>query len=121
MFNLSSVPLGNGYLGTEGDSVGVVTRCKWPDPLDEVSVSDLRAAQLAVSAGRWRENVQSGDWVGRAIASALNLDLDEPAQKEKVKRLLKIWISTGMFQVVTGLDDQRHKRSFVEVGEWATD
>ncbi|MFF9552738.1 AAA family ATPase [Methylobacterium fujisawaense] len=120
-FKLASVSLGNGFLGMDGDSVGVVTRWKWPDPLDEVSVSDLRAAQQAVSAGRWRENVQSGTWVGKAIASALKLSLDNPAHKEKVKRLLKIWISTGMFQVVTGFDDQRHERAFVEVGEWAAD
>lgn len=113
--------LGNGFLGMEGDSVGVVTRWKWPDPLDEVSVSDLRAAQQAVSAGRWRENIQSGTWVGKAIAPAMGLSLENPAHKEKVKRLLKIWISTGMFRVVTGFDDQRHERAFVEVGEWATD
>jgi len=120
-FKLTSVSLGNGFLGMEGDSVGVVTRWKWPDPLDEVSVSDLRAAQQAVSVGRWRENIQSGTWVGKAIASAMGLSLENPAHKEKVKRLLKIWISTGMFRVVTGFDDQRHERAFVEVGEWAAD
>lgn len=120
-FKLASVSLGNGFLGLEGDSVGVVTRWKWPDPLDDVSVSDLRAAQQAVSAGRWRENAQARDWVGKAVASALHLDLDEPAQKEKVKRLLQIWTASGMFVVTMGLDANRIERSFVEVGEWATD
>ncbi|MGX9979616.1 VHS/ENTH/ANTH domain-containing protein [Methylobacterium fujisawaense] len=98
-----------------------MTRWKWPDPLDEVSVSDLRAAQQAVSVGRWRENVQARDWVGKAIASALQLSLENPAHKEKVKRLLQIWTDSGMFVVTPGLDANRIERSFVEVGEWATD
>ncbi len=120
-FKLASVSLGNGFLGLEGDSVGVVTRWKWPDPLNEVSVSDLRAAQQAVSGGRWRENVQARDWVGKAIASALQLNLENPAHKEKVKRLLQVWTDSGMFVVTAGLDANRIERSFVEVGEWAKD
>ncbi|WP_286159040.1 AAA family ATPase [Methylobacterium sp. Leaf456] len=117
---LASVTLGNGFLGTDGDSVGVVTRWKWPDPLDDVSVSDLRAAQQAVSNGRWRENIQARDWVGKAIASALQLNLDDSAHKEKVKRLLQVWTASGMFVVTTGLDANRIERAFVEVGEWAS-
>jgi hypothetical protein len=39
----------------------VVTRWTWPDAFDGVSVSDLRAAQARVAAGRWRRYA-SNSW-----------------------------------------------------------
>jgi hypothetical protein len=66
-------------------------------------------------------SVQASDWVGKPIAAALGLDLAKPDHKQKVKSLLKVWLASGMFVVVTGKDEQRHDRSFVEVGEWAND
>ena len=115
-FQLKPVRLHN------GDDVAVVVPWSWPNPLDTVSVADLRAAQHAVaSRGPWRENCQAKDWVGKPIAEALKLDLENPVQKARIKSLLKIWTATGMFVVVNGVDSKRNPRSFVEVGEWATD
>lgn len=114
-FKLLSVDLGN------GDDVGVVDSWTWPDALDDVSVADLRAAQKAVAAGRWREDVRAKQWVGNALADALSLDLGSKHDKAKVIRLLKIWTSNGMFKVVEALDEQRRPRAFVEVDEWAND
>ena len=119
-FHLVSVPLGNGGDGLE-DSVGVATAWKWPDPLDQVSVQDLRAAQMAVAAGRWRANPQAKDWVGRAIAQALKLDTDNKQHRSKIMGLLKIWKSTGMLVEVEGRDEKRTVRTFVEVGTPAND
>ena len=121
-FKLASVDLGNGHMGA-GDSVGVVTpwEYKLPNPLDDVSVADLRAAQKAVSNGRWRESSRSPDWVGIAVADALGLDLAKKADKAKVKRLLQIWISAGMFVVVEGKNADYQTKSYVEVGEPASD
>jgi hypothetical protein len=64
-YRLVSVDLPN------GDSVGVATKWTWPDPFADVTVSDLRKAQAAVAAGRWRENAQAKDWAGYPIAKAL--------------------------------------------------
>jgi hypothetical protein len=115
-FQLKSVRLHN------GDDVAVVVPWSWPNPLETVSVADLRAAQHAVaSGGPWRENCQAKEWVGKPIAEALKLDLENPVQKARIKSLLKIWTATGMFVVVNGVDSKRNPRSFVEVGEWATD
>jgi hypothetical protein len=119
-FKLESVNLGNGQLGM-GDEVGVVVRWNWPNPLDDVTVADLRAVQLRVANGKWRENAQAKDWVGRAVAAVLNLDTDNRAHRSKISRLLKIWMSKGMFVVVSGKDARGNERPFVEVGEWATD
>lgn len=113
---LEGVALGNGPLGTGGDSVAVVTAWRWPNPFAGVTEADLLAVQKAVAAGRWRENVQAHDWVGRAIAGVLELDLGKQADKAKVKGLLCGWIAEGALVVVTGKDGGK-ARKFVEVGK----
>lgn len=122
-FAMVSVPLGNGPLGTDGDVVGVATCWHPPDPLAEFNVEHLRTAQRAVAeGGPWRASVQAKDWVGRPIAEALGLDLDNPADRTKVKALLKTWTATGMFVTVDGIDPiRRDRRQFVEVGTPAND
>ncbi len=117
-FRLASVPLGNGPGG--GDHVAVVEPWQWPDMLEGVTVEDLRKAQRAVGAGRWRENAQAKDWAGVPIAESLGIELDVVG-KTRVKAMLRTWIGTGMFVVVDGLDEKRNKRSFIEVGEAASD
>jgi hypothetical protein len=115
-YKLVSVELAN------GDDVGVVTSWEWPNPFDDITVESLRAAQQAVSeGGPWRENVQAGDWVGKPIARALRLDPANKAHARKIAALLKVWIENGMFVRVTGRDAKRMEKTFVEVGQWATD
>jgi AAA domain len=114
-FQFVSVELGN------GDSVGVPTPWDFPSAFDDVTPAHLRAAQKAVAAGGpWRENPQASDWVGKAIATALDLDPDKKANKKKIGSLLKVWIKNGMFVRVTGKDPKRRDdRKFIEVGTWA--
>ena len=94
----------------------MVTPWQWPDAFAGVTAADLIAAQQPVAAGRWRENVQARDWVGKPIAKALGLDLEKRADKAKVKQLLRVWIAQGAFIVVTGKDEKGNERSYVEVG-----
>jgi hypothetical protein len=115
-YHIEPFDLGNGGSGYPGDSVGIITRWEWPDPFAFVTVADLRRVQAAISVGRWRENSQSKDWAGHAVAEALNLDTANKAHRAKIAALLKTWISAGMFVVVEGLDGDRHLRSFIEVG-----
>jgi hypothetical protein len=114
-FRLASVDLGN------GDSVGVVTLWRWPDALDGVTVSDLRAVQTEIAGGRSRESPQAKDWAGHAVAKVLGLDGANKAHRAKIAGLLKTWIGSGALAVVEGLDDRREKRSFIEVGTPADD
>ena len=79
------------------------------------SAADLRAVQAAIAAGRWRQNSQSKDWAGYAVASALKLDANDKAVRSKISELLKTWIKNGMFVVVEGLDDKRARRPYVEM------
>ena len=81
---------------------------------DDVAASDLRAVQRAIASGRWRENSQAKKWAGHAVAAAMKLDVE--THKAKIVALLKTWIGNGALVVVEGEDEQRKKRSFVEVG-----
>ena len=115
-YRLVSVDLANGGSFGVGDSVGVVTRWQWPNPLDGVTGSDLRKVQAAIGEGRWRKNSQAKDWVGHAIATVLNLDATNKAHKAKIVGLLKTWTQNGMLVVVEGKDARHETRSFIEVG-----
>lgn len=118
-YQVSSVDLGNAEGLEPSDNVGAVRRWKWPDPFDGMTAADLLAVQHRVNGGRWRENIQASEWVGRAIADALSLDLESKADKQKVKSLLATWIANGALVRVTATDEHRKERAMVEVGKWA--
>lgn len=114
-FKLEGVDLGNGYMGLPGDSVGVVVEWDWPDATAGMTAADFDKVAAEVRGGKWRENIQAEDWVGHAIAEALDLDLDVPADKAKVKAALKMYLAAGTLVVVEGLDHLRKPKKFVEV------
>lgn len=118
-YHMIGVDLGNGDDFHEGDQVGVVTRWQWPDPFEGVRATDLMAVQKAVDGGQWRENIQATDWVGKAVAEALSLNLDDKADKQKVKGLLATWIKSGALVRMTVKDDKSRERPVIEVGRWA--
>src|SRR5262249_59549687 len=85
-----SVDLENAKGDCPSDHVGVVTPWEWPDPFADLTINDLIAAQKAVSAGGpWRADVRANDWVGKPIAKALGLDVDNAADKMKIIGALK--------------------------------
>ena len=74
--------------------------------------------QRAGADGQWREHPRSPDWVGYAVADVLEVDVEDPAKKAKVKQLLKTWISNDVFEIEEQKDDKRRVKKFVRVGEW---
>jgi hypothetical protein len=130
-FRLTSVPIGNGtaFRSVEdgfvevdqegGDVVGVVTPWDWPEPLDAVTMADLKAAQAGIAKGKWKKDVRAAAWVGIPIAAALKLDTSNKSDRGKITKLIQIWIKNGALKVVVGKDGSRHDREFVEVGELA--
>lgn len=81
---------------------------------DDAAADDLAAVQRAIAAGRWRESVQAKAWAGHAVATVMKLDVE--ADKAKITGLLKTWIGTGALVIAECEDEQRKKRSFIEVG-----
>jgi hypothetical protein len=118
---LESVDLGNGTADRPSDHVQVAVTWEWPNALDGLATRDLFAVQKHVSEGQWRKSSTSPEWVGKAVAEVLDLDLESAPVLNRVKSLLKTWIETGALKVAKRLDDHRKEREFVEVGQWATD
>jgi hypothetical protein len=98
-FRLVSEPLGNDGDGP-GDFVGVAVRWQWPDAFEGLSTDDLRKVQARLrQGGEWAENVQAKNWVGKAVAEVLGLDVDDIAQEARIKSLLKTWIKNKALRV----------------------
>jgi hypothetical protein len=116
-YQLVDVALPNGHLGGPGDQVGVVVPWKYPNPFDDLTTADLAKVQKAIAAADWKESSQAKTWAGVAVADVLGLDVSDPAAKTKVKALLRTWIEKGALKIVRKLDESRHERPFIEVGE----
>ena len=101
-----------------GDSVGVAESWQWPDAFSDVTRNDLEAVQRRVASSEWRENPRAKDWVGIAVAEALNLDASDSYNKAKIRQLLRTWIENGALRVTDKPDKHRKMRAFVSVGQW---
>ena len=107
--------------GSLGDSVGVVTAWKWPDPQEGVDDADFAKVAAVIRMGDWREDSQSTGWVGKAVARGLGLDLDDLGHKTKVRGLIKLWLLQGRLRIVSGYDDRRRMKDFIQVVETGPD
>jgi hypothetical protein len=115
-YQIVPVSLGNGSdIAPEGDSIGVIVKWKWPDPMDGITGADFTAAAMEIRSGRWRESNQAKDWVGKPIARALRLDLDSKQDRAKVNGLVRAWIRSGSLVVVEEPDEKRMPRKYVKV------
>jgi RecA-family ATPase len=107
-----------------GEHIGVATEFKLPDLFDGVTTKNLYNVQRTIGKAEeadnaYRANVQADNWVGKAVAEELDLDLSKPNQKAKAKAIIKQWISSGSLQVVK-LPNKRKggDTPCVIVGEW---
>jgi len=106
------VELGN------GDNVGVVTTWQWPNAFEGVTAADLNKVQDKIAAGQWAKNVQAADWAGIAVAEALDMDIDDKADKSRIKDMIETWIKNKALKVES-LHDARQgrKRPMIIVGK----
>lgn len=118
-FKLASVDLGNGPMGTAGDSIGVVTSWQWPDPLAGMTGAAFDKVAAVIRAGRYRENAQAAAWVGKAVAEALDMDASNKADRAKIIGMIAVWRAAGSLVAVKGQDEKREEKIFIEVREEA--
>tara|TARA_B110000046_G_scaffold73521_1_gene81378 strand:- start:587 stop:2488 length:1902 start_codon:yes stop_codon:yes gene_type:complete len=98
-----------------GDNVGVVEAWAWPDAFSDVDVRDLGRVKNIVSEGEYREDVRAANWVGHAVAEALELDINEKGTRGQIKSVMRTWLANKEFKVVERIDPKsRKKRTFVE-------
>jgi hypothetical protein len=116
-FKIESVDLGNGDQWGDGDSVGVVTKWELPGALAGVTAADFDKVATVIRGGKWRHSPQANDWVGKAVAEALDLDVDDKTHVAKIKRMLSAWYASKSLLVVEREDESRRSRKFVEVAD----
>lgn len=121
-FENLSVMIPNGPEGSPGDNVGVTVFWMPPDFAEEVSNRDIEAAQaLIAQGGPFRENSQAADWIGYPIAKALFLDVERKGHRNRIKKLVSLWLELGYLVSYEDLDQRRKPKKFIKVGAKATD
>jgi hypothetical protein len=115
-FKLESVDLGNATAKRPSDHIGVVTRWEPPKPFDDVTSDHMEQVRRKADAGEWRLDPQAKDWIGKAVASVLGIDLAEKAVKARVKTIVKTWIENGALRVEERMDSKRMPRDYVVPG-----
>ncbi|TCQ79972.1 AAA domain-containing protein [Ochrobactrum sp. BH3] len=115
---LESVALGNGQgLTKPQDHAPVVTSWAWPtsEEVAETLTEDERdAIRGVVNGGMYKPAPQAKDWVGRAVAYALQLDVDEETEKKRVGMITKALFAEGFLMKVEDRDPvQRRATTFV--------
>lgn len=116
-FKIQSVDLGNADQWGDGDSVGVVVKWELPGALAGVTAADFDKVAAVIRGGKWRHSPQANDWVGKAVAEALDLDLDDKTDLAKIKRMLGAWYAAKTLVAVDRDDESRRSRKFVEVAD----
>jgi hypothetical protein len=117
-----SVKLNNGlHFWEPGDSVGVVTEWRWPSPeaaIEDVGSDDFDKIKAVITKGNCRANVQAKDWVGKAVADTLGLDLTVKDDKVSVKLMIEGWIKAGLLHVVKRrCPEKREDKDFIDLVE----
>ena len=116
-FKIENAVLPNGPLSGPGDRVGAVVQWKWPAALEGVTDNDFERVAAAIGERSWRENSQVSDRVGKPIAEALGLDLENKADRAKVMGIIKAWLKAKKLVVVEAPDGKRMKRKFIKVAK----
>ncbi|WP_158526639.1 AAA family ATPase [Phaeobacter inhibens] len=128
---LASVGLGNGEgegldRMVSGDSVGVVEIFGGLDGVRDGEAGQLlgggdldrlvAAVGEAQRLGANRQSYRAGDmWVGRYIARALELDVEDKGDRARIKRAINKLIAGGYAKEVSRNDAHRTKRLYIEL------
>ena len=104
--------------------VGVCIPFKLPDAFDGITARDTRRVQDVIAGAEenqkpYRENSQASNWVGKAIAETLNLDVDNPTVKIRIKSIIRTWINTDVLRIEKIEDNKKGREiPIVVVGQW---
>jgi hypothetical protein len=105
------VELGNGSLDDLGDSVAALE--PWSPPTTHIrqpAAWELFEIQRLVDAKAYRENDQSPEWVGHAIAKVLQLDVQNATDKRRVKDVQRDLIISDFLLV----EERKHGSKLVK-------
>jgi hypothetical protein len=114
-YKIVSVPCAN------GEDTPTVAAWAYPNAFDIVTVEHMHKVRAMAAAGSYRKDSRSEDWIGRAVAEVLDLDLNDEADLKQMKNILKTWFANGVLDVKPRKDETRHERNYVVPGNWADD
>lgn len=105
----------------ESDHVGVVTSWVPPDAGYSLTAPEFRAVRAALQAvaqplNTARYDVRARGWVGRLLAEALELDVEDRAVKTQMRNRIDMWIEAGRLRIEK-LHDPKQARA-VDVVRW---
>lgn len=85
---------------------GALKPWEWPDAFDGVTRQDAARVRHLVSAmiDPPRFDSRSATWVGVLVADALDLDLSDKGDKQKVKTVIDKWLETDVLRLSEGHD-----------------
>jgi hypothetical protein len=109
-FQLISVDLGN------GDSVGVAEPWMPPEPADLFTTDDIIRVQEATTAGIFRYDWRSPDWIGHVVGNVLGWNSKDGPSRKRIEWILSEWIKDGHFKTEDRQDDKRKVRKFIVIG-----
>jgi hypothetical protein len=118
-YRLISIDVGNGSKDEPSDYVGVVVTWEMPDAFKGITADDLLRVQQAVDGKTYRASSQAADWVGKAVAQVLGLNVEDKKDHTRIKSLVKAWIGNGALVVTNSMDAKGKSRPIIEVGNWA--
>jgi hypothetical protein len=100
-----------------GESVGVIESWKPPEAFEGITRSDAEVAQRLAQGGAYRADAQAKEWFGHALGPLIGLDpRNKPADKAKIKTLIKTWTRNDILSVKGGQGDNRHEKLFIWPG-----
>jgi hypothetical protein len=107
-----------------GDHVACASPWEPPDPFQGLTTADLELAQRLARTGAYRDDSQSPEWFGYALATQLGIDLspdgsDTPKNLAKIKSIIKTWKGNKALDVEKRKDEQRKEKAFIVPGSAA--
>jgi hypothetical protein len=81
-----------------GDDVGVVVPWHMPGAFDGVTSHHMRQVRDLARSGQYRADQRSPDWIGGAVADALDLDTENEGDRKRIKVILKAWFAEGVIK-----------------------
>ncbi|MCJ8334604.1 MAG: helicase RepA family protein [Epibacterium sp.] len=95
-----------------GDQVGVVEAWDPPNAFDGLTEADLTSVQSAMrdDPDQCRKDPRSPAWIGHLIGDVLDINMDDPAGKQRVKDLIRGWAESGAIKLTTVTDNDHKKR-----------
>lgn len=120
---LASVDLGNGPADGSRPSDNIAAMEPWqpPDAFTGITAEHLRRVQEAVNIGRWREDIQSNEWVGHAVGPIVgrvsSRGEENKADRAMISQMVKKWIGNGALVEVEGKDKKGTNRKWIECGD----